>query len=177
LFRSLQERLRKKQGQVIMESIKFEIVTLNWIEADFKLFPSTPGLYQIYGDSPLYGKDTLLYIGQAMNLKHRSYSHFTSERSFIGRQPNKTCRYAELDDELLDLVEQTLIVMHKPSFNSCNIIDVGPEIKASPIYIQNHGERGMLNLEVTNFYFLPAPERQETITAYNNSGLDESGGK
>lgn len=137
-----------------MSNVCFEVITLNWIIADFKSFPISSGVYQIYGDSPLYGKDTLLYIGQASSLRHRSYSHITSNNSFIGRQPNKSCRYAEVNDELLDIVEQTLIVMHKPSFNSTNIISVGPEIKKRPVYIQNHGERGMLNLEVTNYYFL-----------------------
>ncbi len=138
-----------------MQKIEFEIITLNWMKADYKDFPANSGVYQIYGTSPLYGIDTLLYIGQAKNLKTRISNHFDCENGVIGRQPNKSCRYATLDDQsLLDVVEQTLIIMHKPSFNSARLLQVSPMVKAKPYYFQNHGDRGMLNIENTNYYFL-----------------------
>lgn len=143
-----------------MEKLDFNIITLNWIKADFKEFPDESGVYQIYGTSPLYGMDTLLYIGQAKNLRNRVKDHFDVTDSTIGRQPNKSCRYATLPSDLLNIVEQTLIVMYKPSFNSARIIQVSPEVKARAFYIQNHGERGMLNIENTNFYFLNKPNKE-----------------
>ena len=138
---------------MILDKVEFERLRLFWQCKQYTEFPQTSGIYQIYGDSPVYGIGVLLYIGKADNLNHRIKSHFTSVQSFIGRQPNKSCRFAELDKELLDIAEQTLIVMHKPSFNSSNIIEVSPVLKSRPIYIQNHGDRGMISLEVTNYYF------------------------
>lgn len=138
-----------------MQKIKFEIITLNWEKAAYKDFPTVAGVYQVYGTSPLYGIDTLLYIGKAENLKNRISIHFNPEKGVMGRQPNKSCRYATLEDKsLLNIVEQTLIIMHKPSFNSAKLLQVSPSVRAKPYYIQNHGDRGMLNIENTNYYFL-----------------------
>ncbi|MBI1780753.1 MAG: GIY-YIG nuclease family protein [Sphingobacteriales bacterium] len=139
------------------EKISFKIITLNWVKGDISQIPTESGVYQIYGTSPLYGIDTLLYIGQAKNLNHRLKTHFESKESVIGRQPNKSCLFATVNESLLDVVEQTLIVMHKPSFNSASLINVKPIVKSDAFYIQNHGERGMLNIEVTNYYFLKHP--------------------
>lgn len=135
-------------------NITFKIITLDWIKVDYEKIPEKPGIYQINGTSPLYGIDTLLYIGQAKNLRQRIKGHFEFKEGVIGRQPNKSCRYAILDESLLDIVEQTLIIMHKPSFNSSSLIRVSPNVKVNAYYIQNHGERGMLNIETTNYYFL-----------------------
>lgn len=140
-----------------MQPVNFNIITLDWHKADYLNAPSHSGVYQIYGTSPLYGMDTLLYVGQAKNLSHRLKQHFEFKEGVIGRQPNKTCRFATVDESLLDVVEQTLIIMHKPSFNSAKLIKVSPGVKDKAFYIQNHGERGMLNIEVTNFYFLTQP--------------------
>lgn len=137
-----------------METIEFNIITLDWIKANYTDAPHESGVYQIYGTSPLYGWNTLLYIGQSSDLNQRLKSHFENSEGVIGRQPNKACRFAKLDKSLLDVAEQILIIMHKPSFNSSRLIKVSPSVKQKPYYIQNHKERGMLNIEVTNFYFL-----------------------
>lgn len=140
-----------------MEKQTFDIITLDWCKEDYKNVPDKSGLYQIYGTSPLYGLDTLLYIGQAKNLRQRIQGHFEFKDGVIGRQPNKSCRYAVLDESLLNIAEQILIIMHKPSFNSSSLIKVSPKVKEKGFYIQNHGERGLLNIEVTNYYFLKHP--------------------
>ena len=75
-----------------MNKIEFEIITLDWVKDDYKSFPDSSGIYQIYGTSPLYGMETLLYIGQAKrSLRHRIKDHFDFKEGFIGRQPNKSC--------------------------------------------------------------------------------------
>ena len=135
--------------------IQFEKITLTWLSCPYNEVPEQAGIYQIYGTSPLYGMDVLLYIGKADNLKGRLNDHFANLGT-IGRQPNKSCRYAVLPKELTEIVEQTLILMHKPSLNSSSINNMKTELKKKPIYIQNEGERGMLNIEVTNYYFLHA---------------------
>lgn len=137
-----------------LEEIKFEIITLNWEKIDYKNIPLTTGVYQIYGTSPLYGLDTLLYIGKAINLNHRIKGHFEFVEGTIGRQPNKSCRIAKVPEELLTLVEETLIIMHKPSFNSARLINMSRNPTNRAIYIQNQGDRGLLNNETTNYYFL-----------------------
>lgn len=141
--------------------ITFEKITLEWERKDYKDVPYSSGIYQIYGTSPLYGMDTLLYIGQAINLNQRMKDHFDFKEGVIGRQPNKSCRFALLDKNLLDIVEQTLIIMHKPSFNSARLIRVSPIVKSRAVYIQNHGDRGMLCIENTNYYFLNQPTDME----------------
>jgi hypothetical protein len=136
------------------EKIVFDVITLNWVKVDYSSIPRQSGVYQIYGTSPLYGMNTLLYIGQAKNLNQRLPGHFESNRSVIARQPNKSTLFAAVEESLLDIVEKTLIVMHKPSFNSSSLATVAPIVRSKPVYIQNHGERGLLNIEVTNYYFL-----------------------
>ncbi len=140
-----------------LTEVTFKLITLDWIKDDYRNVPEEPGVYQIYGTSPLYGVDTLLYIGQAENLRKRLKGHFEFKEGVIGRQPNKTCRYAVLHEDLLDAAEQTLIIMHKPSFNSARLINVSSGVRKDRYYIQNHGERGMLNIEVTNYYFPELP--------------------
>lgn len=101
-----------------LEKIEFERVTLDWEKNTCHNAPSTSGVYQIYGTSPLYGIDTLLYIGHADNLNRRLKEHFEHHDKAIGRQPNKSCRFAQFTDvaglALLKNIEQTLIVMYKP---------------------------------------------------------------
>jgi hypothetical protein len=142
------------------DKIEFKKITLEWkriddIKKESIDIPKESGVYQIYGDSPTYGTNTLLYIGRSENLYDRIHSgHLGHENSFITRQPNKTIRYAVVDLADLELVESTLIVMQKPSFNSSSIASMDTISEEDAIYIQNHGERGMLNLEITNFYFI-----------------------
>ena len=76
------------------------------------------------------------------------------KKNVIGRQANLSCRFATVPEHLLSVVEQTLIVMYKPSFNSIGLKDVSKSVKEKGYYIQNHGERGLLNYETTNYYFL-----------------------
>lgn len=146
-----------------MATVTFEIITLDWVKAVHTDFPMSSGIYQIYGTSPLYGMDTLLYIGQAQNLNSRIKNHIDFKEGVIGRQANLSCRYAIAPLEKLDIIEQTLIVMYKPSFNSIGLKNVSQSVKERGYYIQNHGERGLLNHENTNYYFLNQIQLEEII--------------
>lgn len=159
---------------MLLEKIEFEVVTLDWKKENYQKAPAETGIYQIYGTSPLYGVDTLLYIGRAKNLQIRLAQHFGGLNKTIGRQPNKSCRFAVVSEDLYEAVEQTLIVMYKPGFNTGNINAISKKSTSRPIYIQNHGERGMLNYENTNYYFLEHnnTEMNEIIMVDNVEDLD-----
>ncbi|PUZ23430.1 hypothetical protein DCC81_23925 [Chitinophaga parva] len=146
----------------MLPKITFEIVTLKWQSLKYTEVGDACGVYQVYGTSPLYGIDTLLYIGRSINPKARLKDHFEFTEGALGRQPNKSCRFAEVAGELIEIVEATLIAMYKPSFNIAGLNNVEYKAKERAIYIQNHGERGMLNYENTNYYFLK-PELQGKI--------------
>lgn len=146
----------------MQDNVTFERIELDWKRVNIENMPDHSGLYQIYGTSPLYGLDTLLYIGIAGNLKDRLSSHLKTELSFIGKQPNKTFRIAHFQGELLPVIEDILIVMHKPSFNSSRIINVSAKAKTKYLYIQNHGDRGLLNIETTNYYFVNPESIEKT---------------
>ena len=157
-----------------MATITFEIITLDWIKVNHKDFPISSGVYQIYGTSPLYGMDTLLYIGQAKNLNSRIKAHIEFKEGVIGRQANLTCRYAVAPNDQLDIIEQTLIVMYKPSFNSIGLKNVSQSVKDRGYYIQNHGERGLLNNETTNYYFLNHSQLEKIVDENVNQCVDKT---
>jgi excinuclease UvrABC nuclease subunit len=147
--------------------ITFRIITLEWTVAfpekeGFAKYlfnvPEKSGLYQIYGWSETYGENALLYIGKANNLKIRLYQHF-NEDSSISRQQALSIRYAvhrglEVGENIFDLeaLESILIAVHKPSMNSQNINSL--KQRNEYILIQNHGERGALNIQITNSYWV-----------------------
>jgi len=157
--------------------LTFNVITLEWQKLDAKIQHSqsklkpelklnefdisipnnSAGLYQIYGASSIYGLDSLLYIGKSKNLKERLTQHLFKD-SMISRQQNLSIRYAIVNtdkyleiDTILEITESINIVVHKPCLNSQSIVT---PYKDSLYLIQNHGERGVLNLQVTNSYWM-----------------------
>lgn len=137
-----------------MSSIGFEVVTLDWRRlADGESGPAHSGVYQIYGDSPIYGRDCLLYIGQSHSLAARLLKHFSS--SPVTRVNNASVRVAPCDEDALDVTESILIATHKPSMNAEYLhTPKVPEAISRPFLIENHGDRGALTLQVTNSYWV-----------------------
>lgn len=160
-----------------MKERTFKVITLNWQKLNVNIqhnyssssggdkleMPETEikknkaGLYQIYGGSIIYGLDSLLYIGSAMNLKEYLEEHLF-ENKMINNQQNLSIRYALVDKDtevkdMLDITESINIAMHKPSMNSQSIIT---PYKEDLYLVQNHGERGILNLQVSNSYWYDA---------------------
>ncbi len=137
-----------------MASREFEIITLEWqCLADGELGPREPGLYQIYGDSAVYGRDCLLYIGQAGSLATRLDQHLAI--SPVTRVNNRSIRIARCGPALLDVAESILITTHKPSMNAEYIhAPKSPEATSRPFLVENHGDRGSLTLQVTNSYWV-----------------------
>lgn len=120
-------------------------------------------LYQIYGDSPIYGLNTLLYIGRTKHLETRIEQHIFSKFSRI---TNFSIRFGELElqylenqktkQEILEIAETILITMLKPSHNSQNINNIHSEAQGEngEIYIiLNTGNKGLIPLEVSNIWW------------------------
>lgn len=133
--------------------VTFQVHTLNWQRVSADDIPPESGLYQIYGDSNIYGRNVLLYIGMSKNLKSRVEEQLDPQE-MIGRQPNLSVRIARVPSGHLAILESILIAMHKPAFNSATLKGPSKAAKAAPILIRNHANRGALMLEVTNSYFL-----------------------
>jgi hypothetical protein len=136
-----------------VEEKAFRVLTLDWRRlGDGEPIPAEPGLYQLYGDSLLYGRDVLLYIGQAGSLASRLGPELVNSRMI--RVNNLSVRVALCDRELLDVAESVLIANHKPSMNAEYVHSPkSPEATERLYLVQNHGDRGALTLQVTNSYW------------------------
>jgi len=120
------------------------------------------GIYQVYGDHPIYGEDCLLYIGRA---NYQSYSERMIQHKdlFISNFQNFTrfyisyflktedCPY-EKWGELIDQCEQVLINSHSPAYNAMSLKGVVEEPKEN-IIIMNWGNRGCLLPEVSSLRY------------------------
>jgi len=151
--------------------MNFKIIRINWLEKKDYRLDSINGeqnfencLYQAYGDSPIYGRDALLYIGQTNNFKRRTVEHLKTDFSRIN---NLSLIIGEIDTHIpisdaLDISESLLITMLKPSYNSSNIKDTGELLKKdNKFLVLNLQNRGVLPLEVTNCWW-------ESSTINNN---------
>lgn len=88
------------------------------------------GIYQIYGDHPVYGENVLLYIGEAnkitfaVRLKERTEFKETVLRPKqfrVGRLfYTKDC-INDNWNEMVDIAEKILIKAHAPAYNSVDI--------------------------------------------------------
>ena len=117
-----------------------------------------PCVYQVYGDSQIYGKNVLVYIGQAGHGGHRIGQHL-DRKTTVHNLPNPTFRVAECPAEMLTELESTLIAMHKPSRNSEFIMTAVR--RDPPLLIFNHGDKGDLELLSTNMYWKAIDEKHE----------------
>lgn len=139
---------------------EFRTVELKWtkIEEVEARVVDYPCVYQVYGDSQIYGKNVLVYIGQASYGGHRISQHL-DRRTPIHNLPNPSSRVAACPAELLTEVESTLIAMHKPSRNSEFIMTAVR--RDPPLLIFNLGEKGDLELLCTNMYWQANNETHE----------------
>lgn len=112
-------------------------------------------LYQIYGDSHIYGRDVLLYIGMSINVENRFKAHL---RSTFGLVNNVSVSIGEVKEPFysfnLEIPESILIANHKPSMNKEFIHDISPEAKNKKIIIINNGKNAMLKTCCTNYWWV-----------------------
>jgi hypothetical protein len=116
-------------------------------------------LYQLYGDSHLYGREVLLYIGitrdggsLARTIKDRLQEHVKSVFGFVN---NIYIIVGTIDDvKRLEEAEAILIASHKPSFNKEYIHDLPDYAKQEKIIIINNGNHSMLKSSCTNYWWV-----------------------
>lgn len=133
-------------------------------------------LYQIYGTHPVYGANTLLYIGRTnrkkiyTRLKEHSWIDAQSDECqifvascgyFMGWDKwheDKRERYEpyQCDSILLSAIESLLIYAHQPSYNSANLKSTS--FAKLPFRLFNSGRRAMLNPEISTQFYSDSPQ-------------------
>jgi hypothetical protein len=114
------------------------------------------GVYQIYGNHPIYGFGILLYIGKAVEqtFGHRIQQEISWLKDkdnwpieiYIGKVDESETNFKR--EELTNLVEQLLIYSHQPACNSSNIGKI-PHEKLRDLHILNWDLRRDLLPEVS----------------------------
>ena len=131
-----------------------------WNDSIFKDFNGDCdyGLYQVYGDHPIYGSDTLLYIGKAAE---ETFSNRMRGHGDFDTYPYALTRihfgyFCEIDDinqqnweDAISIVEPILIKSFMPPLNGTRV----KSLLDSPdenILVFNWGNAGRLFQEVSN---------------------------
>ncbi|WP_419774470.1 hypothetical protein [Halarcobacter sp.] len=92
------------------------------------------GIYQIYGNHPIYGNDVLLYIGKAnqqtfnKRLNQEQWWWLNEDANnlkiYVGRLFAKEQPSFEEWEKMIDIAEKMLIYSHSPAMNSSNIFSI-----------------------------------------------------
>ena len=147
----------------------FKIYHLYWeeypwseaVKTNFSAFDENKdyGLYQVYGDHHIYGDDTLLYIGKAVEqtFGNRMRGHPDFDACQIAKYKRLHLGYfCDLDDvsqnnwkDVIDEVEPILIKSHMPALNGVDV-KVFLDKPNTNILVFNWNERGKLLPEVSN---------------------------
>lgn len=138
---------------------EFTIVEIEWTKDSLiEIQDGEPLLYQAYGDSPIYGRDVLLYIGQTIRWGQREANHKKSDFNRISNLRYLIGKIQNLPDGeeqvYLDNCESLLITMLKPSYNSSNVKQTAQALQNDESYlILNKGDRGDIPLEISNIWW------------------------
>jgi hypothetical protein len=140
-----------------------------WSDDIYKKFNSSEdyGIYQIYGDHPVYGENLLLYIGKAQDQTYsmRLTQHFNGGFITESHIPKFTrlhlsyfCKTDGVNNdnwgEYIGLVEKILINAHFPAYNSQEIKGVmDKEQFKKELLIMNWEERGKLLPELSSLRY------------------------
>jgi hypothetical protein len=154
---------------------EFEIIVINWEKVPLKANQDFNnqwdyGLYSVYGNHIAYGKDSLLYIGQArdntftqrlFNDKRISEDFYettqTPEYVRLGWIVKSNENNSDVDNEkwteYIDVAESLLISSHCPSMNSqlkIKLSSIGATLNGKNYLIINKGDRGSLLPEISS---------------------------
>ncbi|ALC92074.1 hypothetical protein AM500_21465 [Bacillus sp. FJAT-18017] len=147
-----------------MDTINTYLIQINW-DGSFKLSDlpnlmnedSDYGIYQIYGNHPVYGSDVLLYIGKAdyqtlgKRISQESWLYNNDSNNikiYVGRLAGDTTPSDDSWSKGIDLAERLLIYAHKPAHNSKSVLTI-PDTDMQNIHILNWGHHRDLLPEVS----------------------------
>ncbi len=140
------------------------------------------GVYQIYGDHPVYGKSSLIYIGKA---RDRTFGQRIVEHPldlweqtggpiqiYFGRLHGDSTPNVNEWCKQIDLVETLLIHAHKPSHNSQTINDFSTEMDKAiaDIHVLNYGSYRSLLPEVSGARW---SSKYDILPNYNTYGVHQ----
>lgn len=115
------------------------------------------GIYQIYGNHPIYGNDVLLYIGKAdfqtigQRISQENWpdtNDYKNTKIYVGRfHGSKNPTATEWSVEI-DLAERLLIYVHIPVYNA-KVISSIKDLEFQDIHILNWGNYRSLLPEIS----------------------------
>lgn len=139
----------------------------NWQELDLEKLKEKKhkGVYQIYGTHHVYGKDSLLYIGQTKEQtfgqrlnpdQHWDFNvnHFTEISDiYIGMLLDRDDADRKKYNFIIDDIEYLLINSHCPAFNSTNLKGLKEHKPKNEFIIINWGNYGQMLPEISTLKF------------------------
>lgn len=128
------------------------------------------GVYQIYGVHPVFGPNSLLYIGRVTegSFSSRFYQHNSwlkdepsSLNIYFGVLGNESGKAAEPEIDQIKRVEALLIYHTSPPYNSSGINTYHPQIEFEEVVV-NLGNRGRIASSVSS-RFLELQYRKDQL--------------
>lgn len=119
-----------------------------------------PGIYVIYANHPLYGRESLVYIGMTETTFRKRLQQHLNGRFFFHNEVS--IRFGLVyalgknlvrDKTTLENIESILISCHAPALNRQNIDEPRKSIGKDYVHIYNVGNRGELQQECTSSWF------------------------
>ena len=139
------------------------------------------GIYQFYGYHPIYGMDTLLYIGKAQEMTFSSrinsqdhkgmylHKYWTpdSVSLYLGRLKGTKTPSDEAWSEKIRLAEKLLIYAHSPAGNSQGVkLDKKRLQELFNVHLFNWGKHKRLLPEVSGRRYMPGYPKPENYNTY-----------
>ncbi len=121
------------------------------------------GLYQIYGTHPVFGPNSLLYIGKTDSFTGRLNAHnlnwvkyeYDDVKVYLGAigVPNcETVTWSEYD-RIQSIAEKLLVFMCQPPYNGYLKASFDPpKIENHSLAIYNFGKKALLPTELSTYY-------------------------
>ena len=116
------------------------------------------GIYQVHGRHPIYGSDTLLYLGKAQHrpfgvrLLEEGWAAWEEENGtvsfYLGRLSGSETPTDAVWNEHISRAERLLIYAHRPAHNSSGL-NTNNDPSVGSLHVLNWGNRGGLLPEVS----------------------------
>ncbi len=146
------------------------------------------GIYAIYGHHPVYGSDTLLYVGKAQDqtfgqrIRQEGWDKGSMEdpahtEIYVGRLKGPDTPPLEVWKKEIDLAEKLLIHTHGPAYNSQQIGEVSEsDSEVCDIRVLNWGSHRAVRPEISGLRWTKtASEKAKAYEVYGVPNLPKQG--